>query len=55
MLLIRGRGILLSTIYPCWIVQVPWIGEQRGSRRIVEGQQWWFLRYHHPKIFHHRP
>jgi hypothetical protein len=39
MLSIGGRGMLLSAMYPCWIVQVPWIGEQRSSRRIVESQQ----------------
>ena len=49
-----GRGMISNTVHPCWIVQVPWIGEQRSSRRIVESQQQWFLRSHHPKIFHHR-
>ena len=47
----RGRGILSKTVYLCWIVQVPWIGEQRSSRRTVESQQQWFLRSHHLKIF----
>ena len=28
MLLIGGRGMLLNAVYPCWIVQVPWVGEQ---------------------------
>jgi hypothetical protein len=53
MLSIRGRGMLSSAAYPCWIIQVRWIGEQRSSRRTVESQQWWFSRSHHPKIFHH--
>jgi len=39
MLLIGGRGMLSNTVHPCWIVQVPWIGEQCSSRRTVEGQQ----------------
>ena len=34
MLSTRGRGILLNTVHPYWIVQVPQIGEQRSSRRI---------------------
>ena len=28
MLSIGGRGMLLNTVYLCWIVQVPWVGEQ---------------------------
>ena len=55
MLSTEGRGMLLNTVHPCWIVQVPWIGEQRSSRHIVESQQQWFSRSHHPKFFHHRP
>jgi hypothetical protein len=34
MLSTRGRGMLLNTMHLCWIVQVPWIGEQRSSRRM---------------------
>jgi hypothetical protein len=37
MLSIGGQGVLLNTIYPHWIVQVPEVGEQRSSY-IVEGQ-----------------
>jgi hypothetical protein len=39
MLSTGGRGMISNTVHPCWIVQVPWIGEQRSSRRIVESQQ----------------
>jgi len=39
MLSTGGRGMLSNTMHPCWIVQVPWIGEQCSSRRTVEGQQ----------------
>ena len=49
MLSTRGRGILLKTIYPYQIVQVPQIGEQRSSRRTIESQQQWFLRSHYLK------
>jgi hypothetical protein len=38
MLSIGGWGMLSNAVHLCWIVQVPWVGEQRGSR-IVEGQQ----------------
>jgi hypothetical protein len=36
MLSIRGWGMLSNAVYPRWIVQVPWIGEQRSSRRCRE-------------------
>ena len=48
---IRGRGMLSKTVYLCQIVQVPWIGEQRSSRRTIESQQQWFLRSYHLKKF----
>ena len=46
-----GWGILSKTVYPCQIIQVPQIGEQRNSHRTVESQQQWFLRSHHLKNF----
>ena len=27
----RGQGMLSNAMHPCWIVQVPWIGEQCSS------------------------
>ena len=34
MLSTGGRGMLSNTVHPRWIVQVPWIGKQRSSRRM---------------------
>ena len=28
MLSVGGQGMLSNAVYPCWIVQVPWVGEQ---------------------------
>ena len=36
MLSTGGQGMLLNAVHPCWIVQVPRIGEQRSGRRTVE-------------------
>ena len=54
MLSTRGRGMILNTMHPYQIVQVPQIGEY-SSCRTVKSQQQWFSRSHHLKIFHHRP
>ena len=54
MLSTGGRGMILNTVHPYQIVQVPQIGEC-SSCRTIKSQQQWFSRSHHLKIFHYRP